>query len=81
MTTVLVVDDQALIRQAVTEILNNHDDIVVVGEASNGSEAVRLTSRLHPEVVVTHRLPLEEAAHAYDLADRGEGGKVCITFD
>ena len=37
--------------------------------------------KLHPEVVVTHRLPLSQAAHAYDLADRGEGGKVCITFD
>ncbi|WP_203567762.1 zinc-dependent alcohol dehydrogenase family protein [Aestuariimicrobium ganziense] len=36
---------------------------------------------LHPEVVVTHRLPLSEAARAYDLADRGEGGKICITFD
>lgn len=37
--------------------------------------------QLHPEVVVTHRLALSEAAHAYDLADRGEGGKICIVFD
>ncbi|MDP8905117.1 MAG: zinc-binding dehydrogenase [Chloroflexota bacterium] len=37
--------------------------------------------RLHPEVVVTHRLPLERAAEAYALADRGVGGKVAIVFD
>lgn len=37
--------------------------------------------RLHPEVVVTHRLPLAQAARAYELADRGEGGKICIVFD
>lgn len=37
--------------------------------------------RLHPEVVVTHRLPLSEAGRAYEIADRGEGGKVCIVFD
>lgn len=36
--------------------------------------------RLHPEVVVTHRLPLAQAAHAYELADRGEGGKICLVF-
>jgi len=36
---------------------------------------------LHPEVTVTHRLPLEEAARAYDLADKGQVGKVVICFD
>jgi len=36
---------------------------------------------LHPEVTATHRLPLEEAAEAYRLADEGEVGKVVICFD
>jgi len=36
---------------------------------------------LHPEVTVTHRFKLEEAAMAYRLADAGKSGKVVITFD
>jgi len=52
MTAVVVVDDQSLIRQAVVDILDNHDDITVVGQASNGLEAVRLASTLHPDVIV-----------------------------
>ena len=36
---------------------------------------------LHPDVTCTHRLPLEKAAKAYDLADKGQVGKVAICFD
>ncbi|NRD27720.1 response regulator transcription factor [Frigoribacterium sp. VKM Ac-2836] len=52
MTTVLVVDDQPLIRQAVTDILDGEDGIAVVGEAVNGREAVTRASALLPDVVV-----------------------------
>lgn len=36
---------------------------------------------LHPERIVTHALPLEQAAEAYRIADEGRGGKVCIVLD
>ncbi|HOD84205.1 MAG: Sorbitol dehydrogenase [Planctomycetes bacterium ADurb.Bin126] len=36
---------------------------------------------IHPEVTCTHRLPLSEAAKAYNLADKGQTGKVCIVFE
>jgi len=36
---------------------------------------------LHPEVTVTHRFTLEQAAEAYDVADKGQSGKVVIVFD
>ena len=36
---------------------------------------------LHPERTVTHRLPLDRAAEAYKLADKGRCGKVCIVFE
>ncbi len=36
---------------------------------------------LRPDVTSTERLPLSEAAKAYDLADKGQTGKVCIVFD
>ena len=52
MTTVLVVDDQSLIRQAVSDILSHADGITVVGEAVDGREAVAATARLHPDVIV-----------------------------
>lgn len=52
MTTVLVVDDQALIRQAVTDILGDADGITVIGEATNGREAVERAAALSPDVIV-----------------------------
>lgn len=52
MTTVLIVDDQALIRQAVTDILDGREGITVVGEAVNGAEAVTRAAALHPDVVL-----------------------------
>lgn len=52
MTTVLIVDDQFLIRQAVREILDNEAGMSVVGEAVNGREAVTLATSLQPDVVV-----------------------------
>ncbi|WP_396598655.1 response regulator [Frigoribacterium sp. R86507] len=52
MTTVLVVDDQPLIRQAVTDILDGEDGVEVVGDAVNGREAVMRASALKPDVVV-----------------------------
>jgi threonine dehydrogenase-like Zn-dependent dehydrogenase len=36
---------------------------------------------IHPEDTVTHKLPLSRAAEAYDLADKGQAGKVCIVFE
>jgi threonine dehydrogenase-like Zn-dependent dehydrogenase len=36
--------------------------------------------QIHPEDIVTDRFTLDDAAAAYELADRGTSGKVCITF-
>ena len=52
MITVLVVDDQPLVRQAVRDILTDSGDIEVVGEASDGHEAVRAVAATSPDVVV-----------------------------
>ena len=50
--TVLLADDHALVRRGFRRILEDDPSIVVVGEASNGTEAIELTRRLEPQVVV-----------------------------
>jgi DNA-binding NarL/FixJ family response regulator len=49
---VLIVDDQALVRAGFAMILSTEDDIVVVGEAGTGVEAVAAVRRLEPDVVL-----------------------------
>ncbi len=51
-TTVLVVDDQPLIRQGIRAVLREHADIRVVGEARDGHDAVRAVHRLRPQVTL-----------------------------
>lgn len=65
MTTVLIADDQALIRQAVADILAASRDLTVVGQASNGADAVGLARSLEPDVVVMDiRMPVLDGIEA-----------------
>jgi len=50
--TVVVADDQPLMRGALRSCLESDPEIKVVGEAVNGAEAVRIVERLAPDVVV-----------------------------
>ena len=50
--TVLVADDQAMVRQGFGALLSAQPDITVIGEAANGKEAVSEVARLHPDVVL-----------------------------
>ncbi|HEU4683336.1 MAG TPA: response regulator transcription factor [Nitrospira sp.] len=49
---VLLVDDHAMVRQGLRAILATYPNFEVVGEASNGEEALRSVQRLSPSVVV-----------------------------
>lgn len=49
---VLLVDDHFLVRQGLRKYLSHHIDIELVGEATDGVEAVKLTDLLKPDVVV-----------------------------
>lgn len=65
MTSVLIVDDQALIRSAVRDLLEHEPDIDVVGEASNGAEAVARASTLRPDIVLMDiRMPVQDGIEA-----------------
>ncbi len=50
--TVLVADDQALVRDGIVTVLSLADGIDVIGEASDGIEAVALAEELTPDVVL-----------------------------
>ncbi len=49
---ILLADDHSLVRQGFRRILDSHPDLEIVGEASDGREAVEQTARLQPDVVV-----------------------------
>jgi len=49
---VLVVDDHTIVRDGISALLSLAGDIEVVGEATNGNEALKLVSELHPDVVL-----------------------------
>src|SRR5271168_2819190 len=50
--TVLLVDDHSLVRRGFRRMLEDEPDITVVGEASDGHEAVQAVAALRPDVVV-----------------------------
>ena len=50
--SVLLVDDHSLVRRGFRRILEDADDIEVVGEASDGAEAVKLATQLRPRLIV-----------------------------
>jgi DNA-binding NarL/FixJ family response regulator len=61
----LIVDDQGLFREALRTLLSVRDDFEVIGEAGNGEEAIRLTTLLHPDIVLMDlRMPVLDGVTA-----------------
>lgn len=52
MTTILLADDHAVVRQGIKALLEDEPDFNVVGEAGSGLEAIRIASELKPDVLV-----------------------------
>ncbi|GAB2457250.1 DNA-binding NarL/FixJ family response regulator [Conyzicola lurida] len=86
MTTVLLVDDQELVRAGFRIILNSEPGIEVVGEASNGTDGIRLALELEPDVICMDvQMPGTDglAATRAIVADPANTSRVLIltTFD
>jgi DNA-binding NarL/FixJ family response regulator len=63
--SVLIADDQPLMRAALRTCLEAEPDLTVVGEAADGAETVRLARRLRPDVVVMDvRMPILDGLEA-----------------
>ncbi|WP_405419976.1 response regulator [Streptomyces erythrochromogenes] len=87
--TVVIADDQEMVRTGFRLILESHEGISVVGEASNGVEAVEVVRRLAPDVCLMDiRMPGLDGLEATKLLRNGPhaaatGTKIVIvtTFD
>lgn len=83
--TVLIVDDQELMRMGLTMVLDAQDDITVVGEAADGESAVDAVVDLSPDVVLMDvRMPGVDGVEATArIASSQSGARVLVmtTFD
>jgi DNA-binding NarL/FixJ family response regulator len=85
MTSVVIVDDQGMVRAGFRSLLEAEPDLEVVGEAANGAEAIEVVSRLQPDVALMDiRMPLLDGiAATRTLLERGCRTRVLVltTFD
>jgi len=84
-SSVLIVDDHALLRTGVANIINHEPDLQVVAEASNGLEAVDAFERHRPDVTLLDlRMPVMEGVEAVRrIRERDPHAKVIVltTYD
>jgi DNA-binding NarL/FixJ family response regulator len=81
---VLIVDDQAMVRQGFGALLAAQPDLVVLGDAADGAEGVAAARRLDPDVVLMDvRMPVMDGLEATRRLAGGDRPKVIIltTFD
>jgi DNA-binding NarL/FixJ family response regulator len=85
-TTVLLVDDEALIRAGLRAIINAEPDLTVVGEAGDGAEVLPLVRTLRPDVVLMDvRMPavdgIQASRHLLDTLANPPKILVVTTFE
>ncbi len=84
-TSILLVDDQPMLRMGYRMILDAQPDLNVVGEAENGLEAIDLTARLDPNVVLMDvRMPELDGVQATErIVASGSDSRIIVltTFD
>ena len=76
----VLVDDHALVRQGFRRILEDDPELTVVGEASNGTDAIALVKKTDPDVVVMDMaMPEMSGLHAtMEIIKQRPGTKVLI---
>lgn len=89
-TSVLIVDDQPMVRAGLAMLLNAEPDMEVVGEAASGTEALQLAHQLRPDIVLMDvRMPGMDGVTATQHLVNGNGERtnellkvlIMTTFD
>lgn len=77
---ILIADDQSIIREGLKLILDMEEDLKVVGVATNGQEALKLTEELEPDVVLMDiRMPiLDGVAATKRICEMGLNTRIII---
>lgn len=82
---ILIVDDQSLFREALITLLNSEPEFEIVGDASNGEEALRMVLQHNPDVVLMDlRMPIMDGVESTRrIVQMNKNNKVIIltTFD
>ena len=82
---VLIVDDHALLRTGVANIINQEPDLSVVAEAGNGLEAIEAFEQYHPDIILLDlRMPVMEGVEAVRrIRERDPRARVIVltTYD
>ena len=85
MIRILIADDQALFREGLKTLLTTQPDFLLVGEAGNGEEALKLSVQTHPDIVLMDlRMPILDGVNATRrMTSQLPGSKVIVltTFD
>ena len=81
----LIVDDHPVVRDGLSGMFSSAPEVQVVGEASDGGEAIRLAAALRPDVILMDlRMPgLDGVAAITELTGRGDPARVLVltTYD
>jgi DNA-binding NarL/FixJ family response regulator len=70
---IIIADDHPIVRQGLEVVLNAQDDMSLVGQATNGEEAVRLAQELRPDVIIMDlQMPVKDGLTAIREIDRSD---------
>ena len=79
-TTVLIIDDHAILRMGLSSLLNAKNDIEVIGDAANGKVGIQKALKLKPDVVIMDLMMpgMDGTETTRQLLARNPDGKVLI---
>ena len=79
-TRILFADDHQIVREGLSRLIGREDGLMIVAEAENGLEAVRLAQELHPDLAILDlRMPvMDGAAAAKEILGADPAAKILL---